>query len=159
MSLVKKKIILASDHAGFKLKNSLLGVLSSDKAYSHYQVVDMGVFSDEVAVDYSDIIASAARRVKEEQALGIFVCGTGIGACITANKIEGLHCALVMDGVMARLAKEHNHVSCISLGQRCLAPDKIEDILKNFIFSKPQLGRHQRRVEKIYSIEKTSSHI
>ena len=143
------KIVIASDHGGFHLKQSILKLLDSQKiAY-----VDLGVSSED-SVDYPDYAAKVAESLaKGEVDGGILVCGTGIGMAIAANKYRGVRAAVVTDPFTAQMSKEHNDANVIALGGRVLDDAKAAAAVQAWLDAKFQAGRHQRRLEKIAEIE------
>ncbi len=143
------KIAIGSDHAGFLMKQDIINEL---KAEGH-QIIDCGTYSSE-SVDYPDIAEAVAKKVLEDNIFGVLICGTGIGISIAANKIPGIRAALCHDPYSAALAREHNDANVIAIGSRISGMGIALEMLKSFINSKFQEGRHQRRVEKIDSIEK-----
>jgi ribose 5-phosphate isomerase B len=149
------KIALGADHAGFKLKEQIKGHLAA----KGIAVDDRGTDSPD-SVDYPDY----ARVVGEEVAAGcadrgILVCGTGIGMSMAANKVPGIRAAKVNSESEAQLSREHNDANVLTLGARVLDEPtalKIVDVWLNTPFLG---GRHQRRVEKIMSIEKEEARV
>ncbi len=104
---------IASDHAGFELKNRLRISLSKE-----FEFTDLGVYVAE-RVDYPEIAIKLAKRVAgEAEALGILICGTGIGMSIVANKVPGIRAAVIYDGFTAKMAREHNNANIACLGAR-----------------------------------------
>jgi ribose 5-phosphate isomerase B len=143
------KIVIASDHGGFHLKQSILKLLDSRKI----SYVDLGVSSED-SVDYPDYAAKVAESLaKGEVDGGILVCGTGIGMAITANKYRGVRAAVVTDPFTAQMSKEHNDANVIALGGRVLDEAKAAAAVQAWLDAKFQSGRHQRRLEKIAEIE------
>ena len=143
------KIVLASDHAGFALKESIRRDL--DEQGEH--IFDLGVF-DEEPVDYPDLALRAAQVVRSgEFDRAILVCGTGIGVSITANKVRGIRAALCSDCFSARCAREHNDANILALGARVVGPGLALEIVRAFLKTPFAGGRHQRRVEKILAAE------
>ncbi len=145
------KTIVASDHAGFKLKARILTFLSENKI----EGVDLGPDGD-ISVDYPDFAVKVAEQVSAgERTRGILICGTGIGMSITANKFNGVRAALCHNEATAEASRRHNDANILVLGGRVLTEDmalKIVDIWLNTPFDG---GRHQGRIDKIQSIEKT----
>lgn len=139
------KIAIASDHAGFKMKQAIASHLKS----RGYEVMDFGTNSDN-PVDYPDFIRPAAESVaKGDTDLGIVVGGSGNGEAIAANKVKGIRCGLCWNDESARLAKEHNDTNMISIGGRMVSESeaiKIVDAWLNAVF---EGGRHLRRIMKI----------
>jgi len=139
------KISLASDHAGYKIKQLIKNYLEK----KGFVVIDRGTFSSD-SVDYPDFIKLAAKDVSEHNSdLGIGVCGSGIGASIVANKFKGVRAALVLDEEMAELSKRHNDANFLALGERILDEAKLIKILDVWLTTKFEGGRHERRVKKI----------
>ena len=145
------KIALACDHGGLALKNKIAAYL----AENGYTCVDFGTTSEN-SCDYPDFALLAAEAVaKGECERGIFVCTTGIGISIAANKVPGIRCALCTDGTCARLTREHNDANVLALGGGIVGANLALDIVKIFLetpFS--ALEKHQRRIDKISTIEK-----
>ncbi len=146
-------IAIASDHGGFELKKFLVNFL---KKKSH-RVEDLGCEATD-SVDYPDYAQKVAERVSDGRAdAGVLVCGTGIGMCMAANKFKNIRAAVVSEAYSARMAKEHNNANILCLGGRVLNPakdaKKIEEIVSAWLNAKYEGGRHDRRLEKIRSIE------
>ncbi|MFO1518426.1 MAG: ribose 5-phosphate isomerase B [bacterium] len=143
------KIAIASDHAGFPLKQALLRFFTQEKI----QFQDLGV--DEVkSVDYPDFAALVSEAVSSGKVdSGILVCGTGLGMSIAANKFKGIRAVTVGDVYSARMAKEHNDANVLSLGARTLDPSKAVRLVKAWLKASYKGGRHQNRLDKITEIE------
>jgi len=143
------KIVLASDHAGFSLKE----VIRHDLEERGSSACDLGVF-DDTPVDYPDLALDAARAVQAgEYDRAILVCGTGIGVSIAANKVPGIRAALCSDSFSARCAREHNDANVLALGSRVVGAGLALDIVRAFLETSFAGGRHARRVEKIHAAE------
>jgi ribose 5-phosphate isomerase B len=142
-------IAIASDHRGFDAKRRLVPVL---KQLGH-EVEDFGC--EGVAnVDYPDFALPAAEAVADGRCdVGILLDGSGIGMCVTANKVHGVRAALVHDEMTARRAREHNHCNVLCLGADLLSEGQVRKIVAIFLSSQFDNGRHLRRVEKIADIE------
>jgi ribose 5-phosphate isomerase B len=139
------KIVLASDHGGYDLKEVIKKHLT-DKGYD---IMDLGTTSEE-SVDYPDYGYAAGEVVAEGKAdAGIVFCGSGIGICIAANKVKGVRCALLTSVEMAVLAKSHNDANVISLGGRLTPPDLAIEIVDTWLTTDAEGGRHQRRIDKL----------
>jgi ribose 5-phosphate isomerase B len=139
------KIVLASDHGGYELKEIIKNHLIEKK----YDVIDLGTNSEE-SVDYPDYGYAAGVAVAEGKGdAGIVFCGSGIGICIAANKVKGIRCALVNSVEMAVLAKQHNDANIISLGGRLTPPDLAIQIVDTWLTTEAEGGRHHRRVDKL----------
>ncbi len=143
------KIVLGNDHAGFELKEDL-------KAYLQERgvaVVDLGV-PDETPVDYPDIGRRVAEKVSRgEFPRGILICGSGIGMSIVANRFPGVRAALCHDLFAARISREHNNANVLILGGRVTGKGLAREILRVWLESEFQGGRHQKRLEKIQALE------
>jgi ribose 5-phosphate isomerase B len=138
-------ISMASDHAGFPLKESVKAYLES----AGYAVIDFGAWSEK-PVDYPEYIRRAAQSVAGGEAVvGIVVGGTGNGEAMAANKIRGIRCAVCWDGESAKLAKEHNNANMIALGARMMSSAEAFRIVDTWLHARFRGGRHQRRIEQI----------
>ncbi len=143
------RVAIASDHAGFALKQELVRYLTE----GHVTFDDLGTTSD-TTTDYPDFAAAVGRAVVEGRAdRGILICGTGIGMSIAANKIGGIRAALVTDVEAARLSREHNDANVIALGGRTTAPELARAIVDVFLKTPFSGGRHAERVRKIARLE------
>jgi ribose 5-phosphate isomerase B len=143
------KIVLGSDHAGFELKEDLRAYLVEQKV----GVIDLGVYNEE-PVDYPDIGASVAEKVSRgEVGRGILICGSGIGMSIVANRFPGVRAALCHGLYTARISREHNDANLLILGGRLIGKGLAREILRVWLETGFQGGRHQRRLEKIRALE------
>jgi len=140
---------LASDHAGFALKEKVKEHLVE----SGYQVLDFGTESTE-RVDYPDFGAACATAVAERRcSAGVVICGTGIGMSIVANKVRGIRAALCNSVTEARLARQHNDANVLAMGGRIVGETVALDILDTWLTTDYEGGRHQRRLDKIAALE------
>jgi hypothetical protein len=137
------KVFLASDHAGFELKNELKEAIKG----LGYEVVDLGT-NDKNSVDYPDYAHLLASKL-EPNCYGVLVCGTGIGISIAANRHENVRCALCHDEFTARLAREHNDANVIAFGARVIGAGVAISAAEAFLKTEFAGGRHERRVKKI----------
>ena len=143
------RIAIGADHAGFELKELIKHTL--DELRTPYR--DFGTDSDE-SVDYPDYAAKVGRAVAAgEFDRGILICGTGIGMALAANKLGGVRAAPVMDLETARLAREHNNANILALGARVTPPERALDIIRIFLRTEFEGGRHERRLNKISALE------
>ncbi|HEX6310131.1 MAG TPA: ribose 5-phosphate isomerase B [Acidimicrobiia bacterium] len=143
------RIAIGSDHAGFRLKEHLKGVLEHDG----HDVDDLGTGSEE-SVDYPPICAAVARLVATGRAdRGIVLGGSGQGEQIAANKVAGVRAALCNDLYTARLSREHNDANVLSMGGRIVADGLADEILRLWLATPFDGGRHARRVAQIADIE------
>jgi len=138
-----EKVFLASDHAGFELKNELKEAIKG----LGYEVVDLGT-NDKNSVDYPDYAHLLASKL-EPNCYGVLVCGTGIGISIAANRHENVRCALCHDEFTARLAREHNDANVIAFGARVIGAGVAISAAEAFLKTEFAGGRHERRVKKI----------
>jgi RpiB/LacA/LacB family sugar-phosphate isomerase len=144
------RVVIASDHAGYRLKQELVGRLCD----AGDEVEDLGP-ADERRVDYPDFAVAVAERVAREPGLrGVLVCGTGIGMAIAANKVAGVRAAVVDNEFSARLARQHNDVNVLCVGARVLAPDRAAGVVRAWLDAVFQGGRHQDRLDKISALER-----
>ncbi len=142
------KIALASDHAGYPLKEEIRSYLEEHKV----NFTDFGTYSTD-SVDYPDFARRAARAVLEEGFdFAVIMCGTGIGISIAANKVKGIRAAPVTNVELARLAKEHNHANMIAFGGRQTTKEEAIAMLEAYMKATPE-ERHQKRIDKITGIE------
>ena len=139
---------IASDHAGFKAKELTKEIL---KELGHMPV-DFGTHSEE-SVDYPDFAIQVAEKINSgEHEIGILVCGSGQGMCMTANKFPKVRGALVYSPEVAKLTRQHNDANILCLPGRQLKPDEIKEILESWFAANFDGGRHERRVNKIQSL-------
>jgi len=147
--MLNKNLVIASDHAGFELKKSLLGILKD----WNYKVIDLGTANGSDRVDYPDYAQLLTETIRNGQASrGILVCGTGIGMSIAANRDPAVRAAVVWDVTTARLARQHNDVNVIALGARILGPEVAIDCVLTFLETGFEGGRHAARVAKLSKI-------
>lgn len=143
------EIVVASDHAGFRLKEAVAAHLGA----SGHEVHDLGTFSEE-PVDYPPICAACARAVVRGPAdLGIVLGGSGQGEALSANKVRGARAALCHDEYTARFARKHNDANLLSLGARIVATELALDIVDVFLTTAFDGGRHVRRLAELTEIE------
>ena len=139
------RVAIGSDHAGFQYKGILIELLRD----MGHDVKDFGTDSEE-AVDYPDYIRPVAEAVAEGTfERGIVLGGSGNGEAIVANKVKGVRCALCWDVTTARLARQHNDANVVSLGQRVVALEEAKDLVRVFLSTDFEGGRHAGRIAKI----------
>jgi ribose 5-phosphate isomerase B len=147
------RLAIGSDHAGYSLKEDLKGFL---KELGH-EVEDLGTHSEE-PVDYPPICAAVARAVRDGKAdRGIVLGGSGQGEQIVANKIHGIRAALCHDLFLAELSRAHNDANVLSMGARVIAPTYAREIVRVWLATPFEGGRHQPRLDQIASIERGES--
>lgn len=140
-----KKVALASDHAGFEVKEAVKEKLERE----NYIVTDHGTYSDE-STDYPDYAHLLAESIeKNESDIGFTFCGSGNGISMTANKHQGIRSALCWNEEIAALARNHNDANVCSIPARFVSQDEALKIADKFLNSKFEGGRHERRVSKI----------
>jgi ribose 5-phosphate isomerase B len=146
-------IILASDHAGFSLKEVLKKYLQEQGK----EVEDMGAFMPNEQDDYPDFIVPAAKKVAEnpQESFGIFFGATGQGEAIAANKVRGIRAAVYYGGALDLVARSrsHNSANVLSLGARFLTKEEAIDAVELWLRTDFQGGRHERRIQKIMKAE------
>lgn len=144
------KIVLASDHRGFRLKAFIMDFLKKEG----HNVIDLGTYSKDPC-DYPDYVYPASLAVKENKAeRAIVICYTGIGSVICANKVKGIRAALVFNRKTAYLSRRHNDSNVLVLPSFIFKREQVKKIIKIWLKEKFEGGRHRRRLKKITEIEK-----
>ena len=139
------KIGIACDHAGYEMKEFLVGYLNA----MGYEVLDFGTYSPE-SVDYPDYAHPLAEAIESgELTQRIALCGSGEGMAITLNKHQGIRAGLVWDKQIAHLIRQHNNANVIVLPARFITNDQAVEFVEEFLATDFEGGRHQRRIEKI----------
>ncbi len=142
-----KTIAIGCDHAGFVYKDSLAEMLRAQGI----EMQDFGTYSAD-SVDYPDFAHPVAEQVESGRAdLGVLICGSGNGVAITANKHQGIRCALCWNEELAALARQHNNANIIALPARFVSAELAQQMVQVFITTEFEGGRHNRRVSKIAS--------
>ena len=145
MKSLFKKICIASDHAGFYLKDYIKDLLIQN----NISVIDLGTLTDK-SVDYPDYAKKVSNRIKSGRSdLGILVCGSGTGMAISAKKIKGIRAAVCYNLKSTRLSRLHNNANIISLGSRLISKKNAFKLVSIFLKTKFEGGRHKRRIKKI----------
>lgn len=143
------KIAIGSDHRGYQLKESLKSFLEGEG----YTVIDVGTNSKN-SVDYPDYAFKVGELVRDGYAsLGILICMTGIGMSIAANKVRGVRAALVVDEERAKLARAHNNANVLALPGGYMTEEEAIPVVKAFLKTDFEGGRHERRIRKIEDYE------
>ena len=151
------KLALAADHAGYPLKQHLVEFLRKEG----HEVIDLGVDTDAVPFDYPDSAEAISHAVLDGRAeRGILICGSGIGACIAANKEPGIYAAICHDTYSAHQGVEHDRMNVMCLGARIIGLALAEELANAYIAAQPSdEERHRRRFGKMQAIErKTMGH-
>jgi len=139
-----KKIFIASDHAGYNLKKFIVSKLSKGK-----KILDLGPDSND-SVDYPDYAKKLSKKVSlNKESFGILVCGSGMGMAITANKTKNIRAALCYSINNTKLSRLHNNANIITLGARLINKKKALNLIRVFLKTKFEGGRHLRRLKKI----------
>ncbi len=138
-------IILASDHAGYELKEYLKTYFTK----RNIDFVDAGAIKYDANDDYPDIIKPATRQVlKDVNNRGIFICGSGVGVSMVANRTKGIRAVLASDTQTAEMARLHNNANVLCLGARMVCKRRATNIINTFISTDFLGGKHQRRIDK-----------
>ncbi len=145
------KIALGSDHAGFEIKEEIKSFLTS----SNIDFVDSGAYEFDALDDYPDFAKNVGYAIRNGEAQkGIIICGSGVGASITANKIKGVRAGLCHDGYSAHQGVEHDDMNVLCIGSRIIGIELIKEIIISFINAKfSGEERHSRRLQKLLDIE------
>ena len=145
MNTMGKTVAIASDHAGYELKQTLAEFLRAQDVV----VEDLGTHST-ASVDYPDFGNAMAEWIKQNPAeLGILICGSGIGISIAANRHKHIRAALCANAEMAKLSRQHNNANVLALGARFIDANAAKDCVRAFLETEFEGGRHAGRVEKL----------
>ncbi len=143
------KIAICCDHGGLNLKNAVMDFLKENG----YEYKDYGCYTAD-SCDYPDIVYPAAKALAAgEFDRGIFICSTGIGMSIVANKVKGVRCAHCHDAYCAEYTRRHNDANALAMGEKVVGVGYALEIVKIFLETAFEGGRHSRRVGKIGDIE------
>ena len=146
---MSNKIVVGADHGAFELKAVIVEHLEG----RGFEVNNMGVNNAE-SVDYPDMAETTCKEfLKGDYKFGIVCCGTGIGISISANKVDGIRCALPQNIFGAEMSKVHNNANFIAFGGRIDYQDSVNNMIDAYIEAEFEGGRHQRRVDKIMGLE------
>ena len=148
-------IALGADHGGYALKNIVIETIIS----AGHEVLDLGTF-DETPVDYPDYAKSVADAVVSKRSdRGIILCGSGVGACVAANKVAGIRAGLCHDTYSAHQGVEHDNMNVLCLGARIIGQALAQELIKSFLAARFSGDtRHRRRLEKVSALEKSPQH-
>ena len=139
------KVAIGCDHAGFPYKSTIIRALKKENV----EVIDKGTFSED-SVDYPDFVHPVAELVERGEAdLGVLICGSGNGVSMAANKHQGIRAALCWKDELASLARQHNDANIISIPARFVSAKMARQMVRTFISTEFEGGRHGRRVDKI----------
>ena len=145
MKSLFKKVCIASDHAGFKLKESIKDFLIN----KNISIIDLGPIN-ETKVDYPDYAKKVSNRLKSKKSdVGILVCGSGTGMAISANKTKKIRAAVCYNSKSTRLSRQHNNANIIAIGSRLTKKNIAFKLVSIFLETKFDGGRHLKRVKKL----------
>jgi ribose 5-phosphate isomerase B len=145
------KIALACDHGGFPLKETVVKVIEK----LGHSVLDLGAYQYDALDDYPDFASAVGQAIQQKKAeRGIIICGSGVGACVAANKMHGVRAGLCHDTYSAGQGVEHDDMNVLCLGARIVGIALAEQLVKSFLEAKfTGETRHQRRLDKVNEIE------
>ena len=142
------EILIASDHAGYKLKKILIQELQGEIKFD-----DLGPFSED-SVDYPDYARKLSKKIDlKKDLLGVLICGSGIGMSMVANRFKNVRAALCMNNKMSMLARQHNNANILVLGSRLISEQEAIKCLLVFLKTNYEGGRHQARLDKFNVVE------
>ena len=142
------KVLIASDHAGFKLKKNLIEELQGEIKFE-----DLGPFSED-SVDYPDYAKKLSQKINlKNDLVGVLICGSGIGMSMVANRFKNVRAALCMNNKMSMLARQHNNANILVLGSRLISEQEAIKCLLVFLKTNYEGGRHQARLDKFNLVE------
>ena len=142
------KILIASDHAGYKLKKILIEELEGEIKFE-----DLGPFSEN-SVDYPDYAKKLSKKIDlKNDLVGVLICGSGIGMSMVANRFKNVRAALCMNDKMSILARQHNNANILVLGSRLISEQEAIKCLLVFLKTNYEGGRHQARLDKFNLLE------
>ena len=146
---MNKTIVLATDHAGFELKEHVKKFLSE----KGFEIKDFGAVEYDALDDYPDFIIPAAKFISKHKLIGIIFGGSGQGEAMAANRIKGIRAAVFYDGPddIIELSKLHNNANILSIGARFVSKQKSEEIINLWLSTDFEKGRHQKRIDKLDS--------
>ncbi len=150
-----KRVALAADHAGFSLKEKMAVYLKSQG----FEVIDLGTHDEEPA-DYPDFAKAIGEAIQKGRAeRGILICGSGVGACVAANKMRGIRAGLCHDTYSARQGVEHDDINVLCLGARVIGEEVARELVRAFLAARfTGEERHVRRLAKVETIDKADSY-
>jgi ribose 5-phosphate isomerase B len=142
-----KDLYIASDHAGFELKRTIIDYLQSH--FASLKLNDLGTDNAEISVDYPDYGFAVAQKITQNDGVGILICGSGVGISIAANRIKGARAALCFTTEMAILTRSHNDANILVLGARIIPQEIAINCVDAFLKTPFDGGRHAARIEKL----------
>jgi ribose 5-phosphate isomerase B len=144
------RVAVASDHEGFMMKKVVLEAVRT----AGHEALDLGTYSQE-RVDYPDFAEKACRVIQSEQAeRGILICGSGVGVCISANKMKGIYASVCHDTYSAHQGVEHDQMNVLCLGGQIIGSEVAKELVNAFLSAQfSGIDRHQNRVNKVHALE------
>ena len=146
--MIKIKIFLGVDHQGAKYKNKIIKYLNDNGIE-----VETSILENNPVDDYPDFAFDICHKVLKNHTLGILVCGSGIGMSIAANKVKGIRAALCHETYTAKMSRQHNNANILAMGGRTTGPEIAKEIVRTWMTTEFEGGRHERRVNKIMALE------
>lgn len=145
------RVAVAADHAGFPVKAKTIEIV---RALAH-EAIDLGTDSAEVSVDYPDFAKAVGEAIQQGRAeRGIVLCGSGVGACVAANKMRGIRAGVCHDTYSAHQSVEHDDVNVLCLGARIIGPELVPELVRAFLSARfTGEARHVRRLNKVKAME------
>ena len=145
------KVAVACDHGGFPIKDAVLETVWS----TGHEAIDLGTFTPDM-IDYPDITQRAGQAIQKGQAeRAVVVCGSGVGACVAANKMQGIYAAICHDTYSAHQGVEHDNMNILCLGARIIGPELAKEIIAAFLHAQfSTVERYRRRFGKVQRMEK-----
>lgn len=138
------KVVIGNDHSAVFLKNEIVNYLNS----LNIECINVGT-DDEKSVDYPVFAKKVCKEVLDKNIFGIAICGTGIGISIACNKVKGIRAALCHESFSAKMTRKHNNANVLCLGARVTGVELAKDIVKTFLDTEFEKGRHQRRIDML----------
>lgn len=149
------KVYVGADHRGVEFKEKIKAILKK----LGYETLDQGTNDPQISCDYPEVAYKVAHAVAQSKGTdrGILVCMSGIGQAIAANKVRGAYAALCYNAQAAVLSRQHNNANVLVLGAKFVDPNELESLIKSWLTTDFEGGRHQNRIDKIKDIEQGKS--
>nr|ABV22160.1 ribose/galactose isomerase [Perkinsus chesapeaki] len=151
------KLVFGSDHAGIDLKNEMIDFVKNTLKAPEGSITDVGTYTHD-SVDYPDFAEKTCKTLLStsddtSKALGVVICGSGLGISMSANKCKGIRCALCSSNYDARYSRLHNNANVLAMGGRTTGVEVAREILATYINTDFEGGRHQKRIDKMMALE------
>jgi len=152
MTEIKMRIAVGADHGGFPLKADIVALLQK----AGYEVVDVGAYALNPDDDYPDFARAVGQAVQRGEAeRGIIICGSGVGACVAANKLRGIRAGVCHDTYSAHQGVEHDDMNVLCLGARVIGPELARELVRAFVEARfSGAERHVRRLTKVQELDR-----